>query len=69
MQIRNANGEVQEIVVIRGSDGKDGIDGKNGSDYVLTDADKQEIAEMAAQLVTAAMPVSEEIPSGEGVDY
>ena len=27
-------------------DGADGKDGENGKDYVLTDADKQEIAEM-----------------------
>lgn len=39
-------------------DGKDGKDGQNGSDYVLTDADKQEIAEQAAGLV--------EIPAGGG---
>ena len=32
-------------------DGKDGKDGQNGSDYVLTEADKQEIAELAADLV------------------
>lgn len=38
------------------TNGKDGIDGKNGSDgrdYVLTEADKQEIAEEAAALVPA----------------
>lgn len=32
-------------------DGKDGTDGTDGKDYVLTDADKAEIAEMAAELV------------------
>lgn len=35
-------------------DGKDGINGTNGTDgkdYILTDADKAEIAEMAAELV------------------
>lgn len=32
-------------------DGADGKDGQNGSDYVLTDADKQEIAEQTATLV------------------
>ena len=32
-------------------DGKDGKDGKDGEDYVLTNEDKQEIAEMAAELV------------------
>lgn len=45
-------------------DGADGKDGQNGSDYVLTEADKQEIAEQAAQLV--------DIPEGgsaESVQY
>lgn len=39
-------------------DGKDGKNGENGEDYVLTEADKQEIAEQAAELV--------EIPEGSG---
>ena len=39
-------------------DGKDGKNGENGKDYVLTEADKQEIAEQAAELV--------EIPEGSG---
>ena len=34
-----------------GSDGAPGKDGKDGDDYVLTEADKTEIAEQAAQLV------------------
>lgn len=34
-----------------GEKGADGKDGQNGSDYVLTDADKQEIAELTAPLV------------------
>ena len=37
-----------------GKDGKDGTNGTNGTDgkdYILTDADKAEIAEMAAELV------------------
>lgn len=37
LKIRDANGNVQEILAIKGEDGKD---------YVLTDADKQEIANM-----------------------
>lgn len=37
-----------------GADGKDGVDGK---DYVLTDNDKQEIA----NLVIASLPNSEEV--------
>ena len=36
---------------IQGIPGKDGADGKDGEDYVLTNEDKQEIAEMAAELV------------------
>ena len=40
-----------------GEPGKDGIDGVNGSDYVLTDADKQEIA----NLVLNELPNSEEV--------
>jgi hypothetical protein len=44
LKIRDANGNVQEIVTIRGEDGKN---------YVLTDADKQEIASMVATLMSA----------------
>lgn len=33
------------------SDGKDGADGEDGKDYVLTDADKAELAQMAADTV------------------
>ncbi len=40
LKIRDANGNVQEILAIKGNDGND------GKDYVLTDADKQEIAGM-----------------------
>lgn len=39
-------------------DGKDGLDGKDGEDYILTEADKTEIAEMAAKRV--------EIPESSG---
>ena len=46
----------------QGEPGKDGADGKDGEDYVLTNEDKQEIAEMAAELV--------EVPdSGGNVDF
>ena len=41
LRIRDADGNVQEIMAIKGNDGKDGNDGE---DYVLTEADKQEIA-------------------------
>jgi hypothetical protein len=75
LKIRDANGNVQEIIAIKGKDGKDGengkdgingIDGKDGvdgKDYVLTDADKQEIAEIVAEMI------KNDIPSAEGVDY
>ena len=39
LRIRDANGVVQEVLAIRGEDGKD---------YVLTEADKQEIANIVA---------------------
>jgi hypothetical protein len=44
MRIRDAEGNVQEVLVIKGD---------KGEDYVLTDADKQEIA----NLVIAQIPV------------
>lgn len=42
-----------------GQNGKDGADGKDGQGYILTETDKQEIAEMAMAL----------IPTTEGVEY
>ena len=39
LRIKDKNGNVQEVLAIRGEDGKD---------YVLTDADKQEIASIVA---------------------
>jgi hypothetical protein len=35
------------LTVRNGSKGSDGTNGQNGTDYVLTEADKQEIANMA----------------------
>ena len=43
----------------QGEPGKDGADGKDGEDYVLTNEDKQEIAELAAPLV--------DVPEGGGI--
>lgn len=40
-----------------GAQGPAGADGKDGSDYILTDTDKQEIA----NLVLAAIPSSEDV--------
>ena len=49
LKIRDAQGNVQEILAIKGEDGKD---------YVLTDADKQEIAEMVKTSLTSGDEVS-----------
>ena len=42
LKIRDANGNVQEVIAIRGEDGKN---------YVLTEADKREIAEMVLAML------------------
>jgi hypothetical protein len=53
LKIRDANGNVQEIVAIRGNDGKD---------YILTDDDKREIAEMVTALMSVnAVGVGDEV--------
>lgn len=55
LKIKDANGNVQEILAIKGEDGKDGqpgkdgVDGQPGKDYVLTEADKQEIADIVIE--------------------
>ncbi len=57
LKIRDAEGNMQEILCIRGEDGIDGKDGKDGidgKDYILTDADKQEIAAIVAGMVAPA---------------
>lgn len=46
LRIKDENGEWQEIQAIKGTPGQDGKDGRDGVDYVLTQADKQEIAGM-----------------------
>ena len=43
LRIKDENGNIQEILAIKGRDGKDG---KDGDDYILTEADKQEIANL-----------------------
>lgn len=50
LRIRDANGNIQEVLAIKGEDGKD---------YVLTDADKQEIADLVVSMIQSA----------EGVEY
>lgn len=42
LRIRDENGNVQEVLVLRGEDGKD---------YVLTEEDKAEIAEMVKEMM------------------
>lgn len=69
LKIRDAEGNVHEILTIKGEDGKPGADGK---DYVLTEADKQEIAalvggvteERVIELIQAYMPTD-----GNEVEY
>lgn len=39
----------------KGDKGEDGKDGQHGSDYVLTESDKTEIAEQAAALIDTAL--------------
>lgn len=43
LKVKDKDGNVIDIPAIKGADGKDGVDGK---DYVLTDEDKQEIANL-----------------------
>lgn len=50
---------VKGVDYFDGKDGEPGKDGADGNDYVLTDADKQEIAGMVIGL----------LPSGEEVSY
>lgn len=66
LKVKDANGNVIDIPAIRGEkgkDGKNGVDGKDGytpqkgidyfdgKDYVLTDADKTEIANTVVDLL------------------
>ena len=59
---KDANSEWQEIVALvgpQGEKGEPGEQGEPGTDYVLTEEDKQEIANLVLAL----------IPSGEDVSY
>lgn len=51
LKIRDADGNIQEILAIK------------GNDYVLTDADKQEIADIVLGMV------SEVVPNGDEESY
>ena len=58
LKIRDAEGNVHEIHCIKGDKGDRGEKGDNGDAYVLTDADKQEIAEMVASMLGSGDEVS-----------
>lgn len=59
LKIKDEEGNVHEILTIKGD---------KGDNYILTDADKREIAEMVASLVTTEL-MSVDTPSGEEVSY
>jgi hypothetical protein len=64
LKIRDAGGNVQEILAIKGKDGINGKDGKDGTNYVLTDADKQTIAELVvANINLSGYALKSEIPN------
>lgn len=50
LKIRDAEGNIQEILAIKGENGKDGADGK---DYVLTEEDIEEIARRLGEQLSA----------------
>lgn len=54
LRIRDSNGNIHEILAIRG---------ENGKDYVLTEADKQEIASMVA---ASAVSLTDTAPDTSG---
>lgn len=54
--VNDALAEAKAIGLFDGAPGAPGEPGQPGNDYVLTPADKQEIAEMAAELVPAPDP-------------
>jgi hypothetical protein len=60
LQIRDQDGNIIDIPALQGNDGYtpqkgidyfDGKDGKDGNDYVLTEADKTEIANTVVALL------------------
>lgn len=80
LRIKDANGVWHDITAIRGEQGPAGIDGK---DYILTEADKAEIAGMVEvsggdlsdyytkeeiNNLLANLPTGD-IPSGEEVEF
>ena len=59
LRIRDSNGNIQEILAIKGDKGD------KGDSYILTEADKMEIASMVASLM--ASPANEDNESHEAV--
>lgn len=59
-EVEKALNQAKESGEFKGDKGEDGKDGVDGKDYVLTEADKEEIAEIAAEKI--------DIPSG-GIDF
>lgn len=57
LQIKNEQGEWVSIPAIQGAPGEKGEQGEPGADYVLTENDKAEIAD----IVLANLPVAEEV--------
>lgn len=55
LKVKDGSGNWIDIPAIVGEKGD------KGDTYVLTDADKQEIAEMAAEIVKASLPSAEEV--------
>jgi len=49
--------ETEWLESLKGKDGKDGENGQDGKDYILTEEDKQEIA----NIVLSELPNSEEV--------
>lgn len=43
LRVKDKDGNVIDIPAIKGEKGKDGVNGKDGENYILTDADKAEI--------------------------
>lgn len=65
LRIKDANGVWQDVPAIRGEPGPAGKDGENGKDYVLTEADKQEIASMVDVSGGADVDLSDYYTKGE----
>lgn len=74
ISITDKNGTTTATIT-NGKDGTDGTNGTDGKDYILTEADKTEIAEITAELVNVSnfggnliyyMNIEVEYPKGDG---